>query len=242
MKIWNRLIHRSVTLGVLIASTLVAGGATAQEKFKNSEIRVIKNKYFQKRMRPEFSFDLSAIMNKTFTNTALAGGRLDFHITESWALFGEGHYGVTFKSSDCKTLGSKFQIEPLVDNLNWWAGGGLAYTPVYGKFQIPTGQVIYFDWYFTLGGGTAQVEHREKNTCYSNAQDSETDITQANKTYSRILFTYGTGQRYFLNDNVSLNWQFRLLNIQPSSDTATAVDAFTAQPSVVLSMGVSYFL
>lgn len=235
----------------IIATLLVAcnmGSAFADGKFDNFDVRVIKNKYFQKRFRPEFELGFGAIMNKTFTNTALGGGRLTFHLSETWALSGEGHYGVSFRSNDCKVLGSKFEIEPLIDTMKWWAGGGLAYTPVYGKFQIPTGQVIYFDWFFTVGAGTAQIEHKEVNTCFEGAtapqvdgNNNEIDPTENDVIKNRLLIHYGTGQRYFLNESFSLNWHFRLMNVQPTSNE-NAISAFTSQPSVVLGMGASYYL
>lgn len=229
-----------------LALLVVVSGRAHAEQFKEYEVRVIKNKFFQKRMRLELSGSTSAIMNKSFITTVLGGASLGFHFTESIGAYGEGHVGYTFKSSDCNTLGKSFRIEPLLDITNWWAGGGVAYTPIYGKYQMGSGRVVYFDWIFTLGGGLVDVLHKEHDTCVDpndRLPNEAPDAGALNQRAQKIHLNVGTGQKFYLNENLSLNWNLKVMAISPFFEDGFmgAINGFRS-PSILLMLGASYFL
>lgn len=219
---------------IAIGAVACAASAHAQqnpnELFKDVEVRVIRQKYFQKSMRPEFGASFNALMNRSFVYTMLGSANIAFHISEQIGLFGEGGIGFTMNKADCSTLGEKFAIEPIVDDLKNWFGGGIAYTPIYGKYQLSSGDLIYFDWFFTASGGMAGTNKR-MYSCIPESTKSESASTQ-------MQIGGSTGQRYFLNKNTAAVWSIKFMKVQdPAGGTV-----FNGINNVMLSLGASYFL
>lgn len=228
-------IARKIAL-TTVASLVPFMGTAGQ--FEDVEVRVIRNKYFQKTMRVELGSSLNMVMNKSFVYTALVGGSLNFHITEQFGVFGEGGMGMTWNKSDCSTLGEQYRIEPLVDELENWFAGGLVYTPIYGKYQLSSGDVLYFDWFFFGSAGIASLTER-KGTCIPDAEVSSRPFAPA------FHFSVATGQRYFLSKNTAFVWNVRLMRLNETmpADEANQVPATSDTVSNVLfSVGLSYFL
>lgn len=219
-----------VKLGASLLASLAAFPAAAQDdgQFKDYEIRVIRQKYFQKRFRVALGLNGGAIMNQSFIYTYQGGGDLSFHFTEWIGLFGEGQFGFTANKGDCDTLGKTFKIGPVVNQINWIAGGGVVLTPIYGKYQLSNGDVTYFDWFFTVGGGVANVLTTEKN-CLDNGKEDppERQLTQ---------FNFGTGQRYFLTKNIAAIWQLRdIVTNDPDNKESSLAS------NILLSLGIGFY-
>lgn len=216
---------------LLLSPSIFAAAAEKKEnQFGNFEIRVIRPKFFQKSVRVEIGANVSAVMNSSFTYTYLPAAKAGLHLTEWLEIFGEGAAGITINKSDCTELGSKFNIEPVVDEIGMLAGGGVALTPIYGKYQQSNGEVIYFDWFLSGGGGVAGMKNR-KQGCKPIAQNEQVILP---KEYSPAQFNVGTGQRYFLSKNSSLNWGLRLFFIPGLGKGMNQ--------SVTLSFGAGYYL
>lgn len=216
---------------LLFLNPAVATAAEEQKgnQFGNFEIRVIRPKYFQKSVRFEIGANVSAVMNSSFTYTYLPSAKAGLHLTEWLEIFGEGAAGITINKSDCTELGSNFNIEPVVDEIGMLSGGGVALTPIYGKYQLSNGDVVYFDWFLSGGGGVAGMKNR-KQGCKAVAQN---EVVIQPKPYSPAQFNVGTGQRYFLSKNSALNWGLRLFFI-------SGIDKGMNQ-SVTLSVGAGYY-
>jgi len=206
-----------------------AGEPEQQDQFGNFEIRVIRPKYFQKSVRLEIGANVGAVMNKSFTYTYLPAAKLGLHLTEWMELFGEGAAGITINKSDCTELGTKFNIEPIVDEVELLAGGGVALTPIYGKYQLASGEVVYFDWFLTGGAGIANMKKREQGC----KPVLKTDEVRQPVPYSKIHFNFGTGQRFFLNKTTAVNWGIRFFMIP---NIMGAINE-----NVTLSFGSSYY-
>jgi outer membrane beta-barrel protein len=217
-----------------LAGLSCASLATAQKPddslFRDVEVRVIRQKFFQKTNRIEMNGNLAALTNRSFVYTAFATGQAGFHINEQIGLFGEGGIGVTQNKSDCEILGEKFLIEPVVDDLKNWFGGGIAYTPVYGKYQLASGEVIYFDWFFSAGSGLAGIGKR-KGTCIPNS-------TAESKQTMELQLSIGTGQRYFITKNTAANWNIKYMLVQDPLG-GSIVGGIS---NVLMSVGISQFL
>lgn len=215
---------------LLAAVPLASRAADESAQFQNVEIRVIRPKFFQKSLRFEFGASIAAVMNKSFTYTYLPTARLSVHFTEWLELFGEGAVGLTINKSDCTELGSKFSIEPVVDEFDKLFGGGIAVTPIYGKYQLGSGDVVYFDWFLIGGGGMANMNRREQG-CKPRAAD---EPLKRPEPYSPVQFNFGTGQRFFLNKNSSVNWYVRDFVVGLPKNAGF-------NQNVTLSFGASYY-
>jgi len=211
-------------------ANVFADALSKQGSFKNVEVRVIRRKFFQKSVRVELGANLGVIMNSSFTYTILPSAKLGVHLTEWLELYGEGTAGFTINKSDCTELGGRFNIEPVVDEVGLLAGGGVAITPVYGKYQLDSGDVIYFDWFFNGGAGMASMLNR-KQGCKPLLPN---EVVIQPVPYTKVGFNFGTGQRYFLNQTTSINWGLRLFLIPGFNGGMNQ--------SVTLSAGAGYYL
>lgn len=223
-------LHKLASCVLVAAGGVLPSGAARGQDFKEFEIRVIRNKYFVKSSRLEVSGNISAVMNKPFVYTYMGGATLGYHLFESLALYGEGNVGFTLNKADCSTLGETFAIEPIVWLMGWWAGAGLNYTPIYGKYQLASGDVVYFDWFFNAGGGMAGVRARQ-NSCNPDEANAEQPLQASPQ------FNFGTGQRFFLSKNAALNWNLRFAGFARTAETDKGFE-----PNVLLMVGMSYFL
>jgi hypothetical protein len=127
----------------------VAGG---QEDWEKYEIRVIRPRYFAKRNRMELGAEFSAVMNQTFIYTYMVTGLATYHFSEYIGLELSGTYGFSIDKDDKKTLDDQYQIKTQIIRTQYALGGTLLWTPIYGKFQMPSGRVVYFDTYLSAGG------------------------------------------------------------------------------------------
>ena len=210
--------------------------------FDDVEIRVIKNKYFQKSMRLELATGLSVIMNQSFLYSYLGGVGLAFHLNEQFGLIGEAQLGQTVRKGDCDILGAEFRIDPVVQEVQNFFGGALLYTPVYGKFQMSSGKVLYFDWFFEAGGGVASVRAGGLG-CAKGGTTTEDPPVEG----TALALIGSTGQRLFLSQNVSLNWRVRAMRAEGvqndgNNKAATSGLGGGGQNYVTLNLGVSYYL
>lgn len=222
-------IVKLIAAAAALAQSSLCFAQNQDQQFTNVEIRVIRQKYFQKSVRVELGANLAAVMNKAYTYTYLPSAKLGLHMTEWLEIFGEGSVGITINKSDCTELGGKFSIEPIVDEFDNMIGGGVALTPIYGKYQIASGDVVYFDWFLIAGGGLANMKQREQG-CKPRGDEPEKVPTP----YSPVQFNFGMGQRFFLNKSAALNWYLR--------DYVVANKAGALGQSVMLSFGASYYL
>ncbi|MEN9810746.1 MAG: hypothetical protein RLZZ488_2313 [Pseudomonadota bacterium] len=223
-------IVKLLAAAAALAPSSMCFAQNQDQQFTNVEIRVIRQKFFQKSVRVELGANLAAVMNKAYTYTYLPSAKLGLHMTEWLEIFGEGAVGITINKSDCTELGGKFSIEPIVDEFDNMIGGGVALTPIYGKYQIASGDVVYFDWFLIAGGGLANMKQREQG-CKPRAPDEPVKLPIP---YSPVQFNFGMGQRFFLNKSAALNWYLR--------DYVVGNKAGALGQSVMLSFGASYYL
>ena len=200
-------------------------------------ISVIRPKYFVKKNRAELGADLSAVMNQTFTYTYLLSAGLAYHFTDSFALGLTGSYGVSANKADRAILKDDFGINIDIFDVVYLTDASLLWTPVYGKYQLSSGRLVYFDTYITVGGGMMGIRVKEE-------EDKEVEKA----CYSPVA---GIGQRFYLNKTTSFRWQIknhvifynnRAKACQPSDKTLEEKESFGMHHTLLVQAGFSYFL
>jgi len=215
------------------------------ELFEEYEIRVIRPRYFIKSSRLELGGQMAVVMNQTFIYTYLMTGILTYHFNELFAFEGSGAFGFSLDKEDKRILDSEFDINTQIIREKYNLTGGLVWTPIYGKYQLSSGRLIYFDTFVSGGFGTFGVEHRFDH-CQDINSTAITDIP-SNKTVSYPGFYVGIGQRFFLDKHISVRWDVRdkIFNYS-TKDTAcdpNTTDAETkSHQNVTMQLGASYFL
>lgn len=202
-------------------------------------ISVIRPKYFVKKTRLELGADLSAVMNQTFTYTYLLSAGLAFHFTDSFALGLTGSYGVNADKADRVTLREDFGINIEIFEAVYLSDASLLWTPVYGKYQLSSGRLVYFDTYVAVGGGMMGIRF------------PATDKKKSVDDHSCYSPAVGIGQRFYLNKTTSFRWQIKNHAIfynngkkacVPSDKELGENQSFGLHHTLLVQAGFSYFL
>jgi len=222
----------------LMSSSMIE--AAPDEQFKDVEIRVIKEKYFQKSGRLELGAQASVVMNQSFIYTYMGTGILTYHFNESFALEGAGTYGFTIDKEDKRILSDQFSVFTEILRPEYLLDGALQWTPMYGKFHTPSGRLIYFDTYLSAGGGMEGIYYKY-DWCYENAIVKSKPTA---RTVSYPSFQAGIGQRIFLDKKKAIKWDLRdriiSYNLADSSCTADTVGSQLFH-NVTMQIGMGYY-
>jgi outer membrane beta-barrel protein len=228
-----------------LATPLQAG----EDRFEGYEIRVIRPRFMTKSNRFELGAQGAFIMNQTFIYTYMASGLLDYHFSESLALEVNASYGFSLDKQDKTILKKDFNITTTILRTEYIAAGGLLWTPIYGKTQLPSGEVLYFDSFLSAEAGMTGVYYDYKNCVVSQNASSSTATTvapaPATKTYPSVGL--GFGQKYFVSEDMAVRWDVRdYFFIYPLADgscTPGSGDGGSQlHQNVTIQLGMSLFL
>ena len=220
--------------------------AQDDSSFDKYEIRVILDKYMTKRNRVELAGQLTAIMNQSFIYTIMPTVLMDYHLSEMFALELEGAYGLVLDKDDKRLLKSEYDIETQILQTQYILGGSLLWTPMYGKTQLTSGHVVYFDSFATFGLGMTGVKY-DYTQCSPEKNESlgSSAIVPAPTTKGYPTVILGVGQKFFLNRDLGLRWDVRThlfqYNEADGSCTPEVQGASKLQNSITLQVGASRF-
>jgi outer membrane beta-barrel protein len=215
------------------------------ERFKDVEVRVIRPKYFTKAKRFELGAQLTVIMNETFIYSFLATGLATYHFTESIALEAFLSYGFNIEKEDKRVLFDEFDIRTKIFRTTYQMGGVLQYTPIYGKWQLPSGRLVYFDTFLSFGGGMTGVTYKYSDFCTPPTKEGAAPIPDdATKAYP--TFIAGIGQRYYLDKKTAIKWDIRgnfyfYNQADAECDPTSSVEGSATNNNITLQLGASKF-
>jgi outer membrane beta-barrel protein len=247
---------RSKALILRLASACIFGqlfstSARSDDQFDNYEIRVIRPKYFSKSKRLETGAQMTVIMNQSFIYSYLATGVLDFHLTEAWAIEGSASYGFSFDKEDKRELKSRFKINTLLLRTEYIAEAAVLYTPIYGKYQLSSGRLIYFDTFVSAGGGMTGIDYQFDH-CPDPSEVPEKSRASVKDPPPRKTVAYptvmaGLGQRIFYDKKYAFRWDVRghifgYDTKDGSCNPATANSETKTQTNITVQLGASYYL
>lgn len=239
---------RDVVVIFFLVSGLIFQGTPCSAEigdFKGYEIRVIRPRFMSKRNRFELGAQTALIMNQSFIYTVMLSGLIDYHFSEMFAFEFGGHYGIKVDKDDKSLLESEFDITTQILQTQYILGGGLLWTPIYGKTQLPSGQVIYFDDFIVLQAGMTGVYYDYKQCEKSKNSSNQNQVDPpAPKVVSYPTINIGFGQKYFLSEDFSLRWDVRgyLFPYNTGDGSCVPGDGVSeVQKNVTLSIGASTF-
>ena len=111
------------------------------------------------------------------------------------------------------------------------------WTPMYGKYQLRTGSLVYFDTFISGGGGMVGVREKYEH-CNESSRPEST-------VFEYSYFEVGFGQRFFLSKDDSLRWDIKspmfFSNTADSSCGGDANGSRIFNQNIHLQMGYSRF-
>jgi outer membrane beta-barrel protein len=189
-----------IIFAVIVVSSL-AFAVDEEDPYQQAEIRVMRPRYFNKKFRFEFGSQLVVVTNQTFYYTSLLNLSAGFHFNELFGLELTGAYGLSHAKEDHAVLDDEFNIKPQFAPIERYYGGSFLWTPMYGKYQLRNGHLVYFDTFLSFGAGIVGVLEKYQHCPTSNAKD--------NTVYDYPYFAFGVGQRFFLSKNDSVRWDIK---------------------------------
>ncbi len=149
-------------------------------------IRVIQRRPFLRRNRVEVAPFLGTNINDALASMFVAGGNLNYHLTEVMAVGVNGGYSLGSESDLFNSVIEDYELFPQVSKVQWWALLDFQYVPIYGKFALFNTWIIPWDTYALLGAGWTKTELAGHPT-----------------------LSIGAGQRYFMNHWFTLDIELR---------------------------------
>ncbi len=219
-------------------------------RFDSYEIRSIRRKYMSKNGRTEVGGQGTLIMNQPFIYTLLVSGILDYHFSEMMALEIGAAYGFSLDKDDKRILDDEFDIKTQILRTQYIFNGGILWTPVYGKTQLPSGRLLYFDSFLHTSVGMTGVEYDyeqciEPPSDTTGAVEEDATVQPAPATFSYMTFLIGIGQKFFTDKNTSFRWDVREhafnYNVGDGSCTPDFPGASKLHHNITLQLGASTF-
>ncbi len=131
------------------------------EKSRQEEIdliRVIQRRPFLRRKRVEFAPFLGTNVNDALVGLFLAGGSLNYHLTEVMAVGVNGGFSLGSETDLFDTVIEDYELFPQVSKVQWYANLTYQYAPIYGKFALFNTWIIPWDTYVLAGAGYTKTE------------------------------------------------------------------------------------
>ncbi len=177
---------------------------TTKDFYKKNEVRVIRERFFQKKYRLELGLYGGGVMNSSFTNSLTGSLAVAFHLNEYVGLEVLGSLATTSFNYDYDSLFNEFRIFPqIIESENYFAMNML-FTPVYGKAISVPGIIAYFDTFIAIGGGMGNLGVTKPVNEGSEAHQK--GLSNVQYSYLIPLLNFAGGQRVFLNRKFSLKW------------------------------------
>ncbi len=182
----KRSVLRGSGLLVALATAFLtlgaAGPALAQE-----DVRVFQQKPFLRRERVELVPVGGLSVNDAMVEHYTVGATVNYHFTETWAA-GLSYWKTFGSETDLyEKVQTDYSLLPRILKTDALMTAQVSYALLYGKFALFNTWVAHYDTYLQLGVGAAQTS----TDSYKPTAD------------------WGLGQRYFLLDWLSFNWELR---------------------------------
>ncbi len=140
---------------LLLASSMTLDVARAGETKR--KVHVFEQRPYLQAMRVELTPMFGYTTNEVMYNYLQVAGTLRFHINEQWAIGGNyGHY-FSDTTSTFELVQDELSLFPEKSFIQWYAGGEVNYTPVYGKFILFGSAIVHWNAFLTQGFGVTQT-------------------------------------------------------------------------------------
>ena len=203
-------------------------------------VSIIQKRYLPKTFRGELNVSLASIINNNFFYLAGGSTHLGFFVRENYG-FGLEGYGMYHKEKlvSLDLINEPNRILPYNLVVSQSYGGVYGkWSPIFGKFAFLDNNIIYFDMFFTLGGGVTKVTSGITERLKPFLKDEEPLSALPSKNWFPTG-SAGVGQVFALNKNVGFSWRLKwfFYSYQLSNSKETSLFHSDLQ----FSFGVNYY-
>lgn len=200
-------------------------------------VSVIQKRYLPKTYRSEFNLSASAVINHTFFYLGGASLRAGFFIREDHGFGLEGFVFFTpvDKVVTREMIGPPNLILPFTNMFSKFYGGVYyKWSPIFGKFSFLNKKIVYFDMYFTVGGGMSHFIPGLSQERMA-ALIGDKPPVPAGKFFPAL--NMGLGQVFAFSQSWAFNWDLKWFhNFVKMSD-----QSYNFSVNINLSLGINYY-
>lgn len=149
-------------------------------------IRVIQRRPFLQANRVEVAPFLGTNINDSLVSSFLAGGSINYYITEYLAVGVHGAYSLGTETDLFDKVLDDYELFPQVSKPLWLGELQFQYDPIYGKFTLFNSWIVPWDIYTLLAAGYTKTE-----------------------LDGHVTLAAGLGQRFYMNRWFTLNLELR---------------------------------
>ena len=182
------------------------------------DVVVIQKRYFPKTKRFEIGLSILGVMNNKFFYLGGLKTQLGFFIKDKHGFGFEAHQLYSLESTVTKDLKAPdingiLAFNPFVSH--YFLGGYYKWSPVYGKFSILNKKIIYFDGFFTLGGGVTRVRKGISENALNKVKVNEEGEGASSKNLfastkdKHPTLSLGVGQLFAYNKSFGFFWELK---------------------------------
>ena len=141
-----------------LTTVLLAGAASGQTVEESEKyVSVVQQKPFVKLHRVEVMPAFTVSASETLTQHVGVGATARFHITDEWAIAVDyvKYFG---KLSQLATdIGNQYEVLPEKRLADQFIGAHAEWVPIFGKFLVAGGPIVYWDAYLLAGIGVTRT-------------------------------------------------------------------------------------
>ena len=151
------LIGRQSLVRLLLVVSILLPAFSLAQTTSDRAISVIQQKPLIRSMRVELTPTFGYTVNDTLREYMQAAATLRFHITDVWSVgVNYGHYFADDRELVLE-LQDDYSVFPERNSVQWFAGGDVGWTPIYGKFVLFESGIVHWDMYVTAGAGVTKT-------------------------------------------------------------------------------------
>ncbi|MBY0470505.1 outer membrane beta-barrel domain-containing protein [bacterium] len=118
----------------------------------------VQSRYAPMTNKWEFQLGIGKRTNQEFVNSTYFNGGIRYHLSDRWSIGVNGSYvSNSLTNSTLILLNDTKGPRPDVAYPDFVADLNVGYNLFYGKFRLSMDNVLYFDQYWTLGGGVVNL-------------------------------------------------------------------------------------
>lgn len=191
----------------ILAVTLLLP-ALAQAKADLSGAPVIRRQILWHEGRFGVSPVIGTTLADDYVQSLLVGLSADYHILEWLAVGLDFRYAIGFKTDMLKQIESELEAarppgqssEATISHIEWLVAANIQAIPLYGKFVLFDVAEVAYDFHILAGAGYAGTRI---------LPDDATSRQLSDSTGGSEVIVFGGGFRFFMNDWLGLNLEFR---------------------------------
>ena len=115
--------------------------------------------------------------------------------------------------ADKRLLFDEFAIKTKILRTFYAFDAELQFTPIYGKWQMTNGKLVYFDTFLLAGAGMTGIQYRYSDFCTppdaSQLASNSVSAVPGDKVVPYPSLILGMGQRYFVSKTMAYNVSVR---------------------------------